>query len=63
MARSLRLPLPLVLSILDVALVVARGLARAMASDSDGGRKITPAEWAELAGEVWESLRRLDMAA
>ena len=61
MTRSLRLPLPVVLAILDIGLVVIRGMARAMASDSDGGRKITPAEWAALAADAWEAIRRLDL--
>lgn len=39
-----KLPLSLVLVVLEVAFIVARGLAQAMASDSDGGKKITQAE-------------------
>ena len=47
-----RLPLSVVLFILEVAFLVARWLAAALASDSDGGRKITKAERADLLHQI-----------
>jgi hypothetical protein len=51
-----------VLAILRLAFVLAEGLARALAADSDGGKRITWAEWQGIAADLWSQLRSLDLA-
>jgi hypothetical protein len=53
----MRISLSAVLTMIRCISVVGEGLARALASDSPGGKRITLEEWASIGRSVWAVLR------
>lgn len=59
---TIKLPFKTTVLLIQFGALVTTELAKALARDSEGGRKITKSEWEEIALSLWTWLQEQDLA-